>query len=200
LGRGGREQGSKGAREQGKKGKREKGDKIAAVTSKIGQYRDRSRIKACLAAFLVAVIASASAQSAPTISSSTPSTSLHSLAEAGIFTLGPVGYAAQTSVEETQFKSIFSHDSAKAKLELERLYSSGNPQAMAYALVGMRELDRKRYAEMLSAARTSHVTVTTMFGCVIEGEKLREIANDLDSGKYDLLLRWMASTLAARKS
>jgi len=118
---------------------------------------------------------------------------LHSLAEAAIFTLGPIGYNGTTSEEELQFKAIFALDRDKAKQELERLYSSGNPQAMSYALVGMRKLDRKRYAELLAAARASRLTVTTMFGCEVESEKLRAVANDIDSGKYDPWLRWMAT-------
>jgi hypothetical protein len=116
---------------------------------------------------------------------------LHSLAEAQIFALGPVGYAGKTSEEERQFKALFALDRDKAEQELERLYSSGNPQAMSYSLVGMRKLDRKRYAEMLVPSRTSDVTVTTMWACVVEGEKLRKVASDLDSGKYDSWLRWM---------
>jgi hypothetical protein len=167
---------------------------------KIGQAKDRSMMKTCLAMFLVSVVTMASARAGQTISSNAPSTNLKGLSESGIFTLGPIGYAAQTSQEETQFKAIFSLDSAKAKQELERLYSSRNPQAISYALVGMRELDRKRYAEMFSAARTSKATVKTMFGCVIEAEKLRDVAKDLDSGKYDSWLRWMASTPSINKT
>jgi hypothetical protein len=131
------------------------------------------------------------AQSVHTYSSSAPSTPLHSLAQAKIFALGPVGFAGKTSEEERQFKALFALDRDRAKQELERLYSSGNPQAMGYALVGMRKLDPKRYAGLLVTARTSDVAVTTMWGCMMESEKLRTVANDLDSGKYDSWLRWM---------
>ena len=72
---------------------------------------------------------------------------------------------------------------------LERLYSSGNPQAMSYALAGMRKLDRKRYAELIALARTSDATVLTMSGCIMTNEKLRKIVDELDSGKYDPWVR-----------
>lgn len=139
----------------------------------------------------VALVTVTFAQSVHTYSSSAPSTSLHSLAEAKIFALGPVGYAGKTSEEERHFKALLALDRDKAKQELERLYSSGNPQAMGYALVGMRKLDPKRYAELVVAARTSDMAVTTMWGCIVESEKLSTVANDLDSGKYDSWLCWM---------
>jgi hypothetical protein len=53
---------------------------------------------------------------------------------------------------------------------------------MSYALAGMRKLDRKRYAELLVSVRASDVTVQTMSGCIISKERLRKIADDLDSG------------------
>lgn len=118
---------------------------------------------------------------------------MRSLADAQIFALGPVGYAGRTSQEEIQFKAIFLLDQRRAEQELERLYSSGNPQAMSYALVGMRRLDPKRYVDMLSASLVSDANVTTMRGCIMEGEKLRTVASKLDSGRYDPLLRWLAS-------
>jgi hypothetical protein len=148
-------------------------------------------MKECLSALLlVALVTATSAQSVPALSGTVPLT-LPDLEAARIFALGPVGYAGKTSEEERQFKAIFTLDKENAKQKLERLYSSGNPQAMSYALVGMRSLDRKRYAEFLVAARASQVTVTSMWGCIMESEKLRKIANDLDSGKYDTSLRWM---------
>jgi hypothetical protein len=148
-------------------------------------------MKGRLLVLFVALVTVTFAQSVHTHSSSGPSTPLHGLAEAKIFALGPVGFGGTTSQEERQFKSLFALDRDKAKQELERLYSSGNPQAMSYALVGMRRLDRTRYAELLVAARASDMTVTTMWGCLMESEKLRAVANDLDSGKYDPWLRWM---------
>jgi hypothetical protein len=148
-------------------------------------------MKAHLLVLLVPLVTVTYAQSVPTFSSSPPSAPLHSLAEARIFALGPVGFSAKHSEEEVRFKAIFALDRDKAKQELERLYSSENPQAMSYALVGMRKLDRKRYAELLAAARASNVTVTTMWGCLVDSEKLPAVANDLESGKYDEWLRWM---------
>ena len=112
------------------------------------------------------------------------------LETANIFALGPVGYAGTIPPELIEFEAIMSLQPEYAKRELERLYSSGNPQAMSYALVGMRMLDRKRYSEMLSGSRASNLMVVTMWGCELSEEELRSVANELDSGKYD---RWLSS-------
>lgn len=86
---------------------------------------------------------------------------------------------------------MFGGNRDKTIQELEKLFSSKNPQAMSYALVGMRKVDHGRYAELLSSARASDVMVRTMSGCIIDNENLRTVANELDAGKYDPLLRWM---------
>jgi len=78
----------------------------------------------------------------------------------------------------------------QAKQELEKLYSGGNPQAMSYALLGMRKFDRKRYAELLVLARASDVTVRSMVGCDILNEKLRTVADEIDSGNLDPILTY----------
>jgi hypothetical protein len=147
-------------------------------------------MKTRLMVLLAVLVPAALAQ----LSSSAPSTTpLRDLAEARIFAIAPVGYAGTTSQEERLFKAMMALDREKAKQQLDLLYSSRNPQAMSYALVGMRKLNPARYAELLAAARASNVTVTTMSGCLIEGRKLRAVANDLDAGKLDPWLRWMRS-------
>jgi hypothetical protein len=95
----------------------------------------------------------------------------HPLEVAKVFALGGVGFAGTTSQEELAFKSILVLPSDTAKQRFERLYSSGNPQAMSYALAGMRKLDRKRYAELIVSARTSDATVHTMSGCMLHYDK-----------------------------
>jgi hypothetical protein len=148
-----------------------------------------NRMKAQSLVLLIPVVALSCAQSAPTTSSSPSKTLLYNLVDARIFALGPVGYAAKDPEELLRFRAIMALKPDQAKQELEKLNSSGNPQAMSYALVGMRRLDPKRYAELLASARASNVMVRTMWGCIISDEKLRAIADELDSGKYDPLLR-----------
>jgi hypothetical protein len=114
---------------------------------------------------------------------------LQSLEVAKVFAFGGVGFAGTTSQEELAFKSVLVLPPDTAKQRFERLYSSGNPQAMSYALAGMRKLDRKRYAELIVSARTSDATVHTMRGCIMTNEKLHKIADEIDSGKYDPWLR-----------
>ena len=106
-----------------------------------------------------------------------------------VFALGPVGFGASTSQQELEFKQILALPYPRATEQMEKLYATGNPQAMSYALAGMRKLDRKRYAELLVSVRASDVTVQTMSGCIISKEKLRKFADDLDTGKYDAWLR-----------
>jgi hypothetical protein len=93
------------------------------------------------------------------------------------------------TIFEQSMCAILVLPSDTAKQRFERIYSSGNPQAMSYALAGMRKLDRKRYSELIASARTSDAPVHTMSGCIMTNEKLRKIADELDSGKYDPWLR-----------
>jgi hypothetical protein len=67
-------------------------------------------------------------------------------------------------------------------------------QGMSYALAGMRRLDRKRYSELLVSARASDLIVTRMRGCIMSQVKLRTLADDLDSGIYDVWLRGTAAS------
>jgi hypothetical protein len=147
-------------------------------------------MKAHILVLLIPLVTISCAQSAPTLSSSTSTAPLRNLKDARIFALGPVGFAAKNPEELLRFKAIMAVKPDRAKQELEKLYSGGNPQAMSYALVGMRKIDHRRYSELLASARTSDVTVRTMWGCIISDEKLRAIADELDSGKYDPLLHF----------
>lgn len=67
---------------------------------------------------------------------------LHGLAGVGVFAFGGVGIAGVTSQGEKDYRVILSRSSALA--EFEKLFATGNPQAKAYALVGIRALDVDR--------------------------------------------------------
>ena len=111
------------------------------------------------------------------------------LEAARMFSLGPVGWVGRPTEEEHQFQAILALERGEAKQKLEKLYTSGNPQAMSYALAGMRKLDRKRYSQLLVSARGSDLSVTTMRGDIMSREKLRTVADEIDSGIYDVWLR-----------
>jgi hypothetical protein len=130
-----------------------------------------------------------SALCAPVLAHSAPPSVQPTLEAARMFAFGSVGFGGRVSEEEHQFKAILALEPAHAKQKLEKLYSSGNPQAMSYALAGMRKLDRKRYSELLVSARTSDLIVAMMRGCIMSQEKLRTVADDIDSGIYDVWLR-----------
>ena len=72
---------------------------------------------------------------------------------------------------------------------LERLYATGNPQAKSYALAGIRKFNSKRFEELRLSLQSSNLKVQTQSGCIVSEQLLKEVANDLNSGKYDLWLK-----------
>lgn len=110
------------------------------------------------------------------------------MAAVKIFAFGGVGFAGVTSQGELLFDEMMSQPHARAMEDLETLYATGNPQARAYALAGIRKLDRPRFQLMLPSARASTESVKTMSGCVIETRSLRAVADDLNAARYDLWL------------
>ena len=53
------------------------------------------------------------------------------LEAAKMFSLGPVGWVGRPTEEEHQFQAILALEPVGAKQKLEKLYTSGNPQAMS---------------------------------------------------------------------
>jgi len=113
------------------------------------------------------------------------SIAMQRMTTAKVFAFGAVGFAATTSEGEIDFKIVMSLPKEKAIAAFEKLYGTGNPQAKSYALAGLRKLDRTRFRELRTSLRSSDLKVQTESGCVISEQSLREVANDLDSGKYD---------------
>jgi hypothetical protein len=111
------------------------------------------------------------------------------LAATDTFAFGGTGFAGITSKGEIDFKVIMSQPRDVALQALEQLYATGNPQAKSYALAGIRKLDSKRFQELRLSLRSSDEKVVTMGGCLISEQLLKEVANDLNSGKYDHWLK-----------
>lgn len=99
------------------------------------------------------------------------------------FAFGGVGYAGVISKGEIDFKFILSQQPQIALAAFEKLFATGNPQAKAYALVGVKKLDLKRFKELLT---TSAVTdeVEVMRGCIVSHESLKEVAVAIDAEKF----------------
>jgi hypothetical protein len=104
------------------------------------------------------------------------------LAKVDIFAFGGIGYAGMTSPGEKDYRLIFSRTSAEA--DFERLFLVGNAQARAYALVGLRTLDQKRFTQISQSHRDSPVEVITENGCIVEHQSLGALLKRIASGEF----------------
>lgn len=107
---------------------------------------------------------------------------LNRLAGVGVFAFGGVGFAGVTSQGEKDYRVILSGSSALA--EFETLFATGNPQAKAYALVGILALDVERYEQLSAPLRQASLKVTIQHGCVISHVPFSAILKGIDAGGY----------------
>ena len=115
----------------------------------------------------------------------TLSAAVKSIAKTGVFAFGGVGFAGKISQGEIDFRVIQSQPPAVALGSLEKIYAIGDPAAKSYALVGIRQLDGKRFKELLQSLEGSQEKVLTMQGCIIERHHLADVAKAIDAGSYD---------------
>lgn len=109
-------------------------------------------------------------------------TVLDRLAKVERFSFGGVGFAGIISPGEKDFRVILSRPSAKA--DFEKLLIIGNPQAKAYALVGMRVLDRKHFEQISRPLRNSTEEVVMESGCIVHQETFSTVLKQIDTGQY----------------
>jgi hypothetical protein len=109
------------------------------------------------------------------------------LAKVVQFAFGGTGYAGIISQGERDFRRIQIRSSAKA--DFEKLLAVGNPQAKAYALVGLRQLDAKRFKQLSASLRDSTEEVVTQHGCIIGRESLGGILKNIDAGVFVMYTR-----------
>jgi hypothetical protein len=117
------------------------------------------------------------------------STAVKSLAKAGVFAFGGVGFIGKISQGEIDFRSIQSQPPAVALASFEIVYATGDSAAQLYALAGIRQLDGARFKEILRTLDGSQESVFTMQGCVMERHSVAEIAKAIDAGSYDSWLK-----------
>jgi hypothetical protein len=117
------------------------------------------------------------------------SVTIQRISTAKVFAFGGTGFAGTTSEGERDFKIIMSLPSEEAIAAFERLYATGNAQAKGYALAGIRKLDKSMFDGLRTSVRASELNVQTETGCIISERPLREVAVDLNSGKYDPWIR-----------
>jgi hypothetical protein len=111
------------------------------------------------------------------------------IASVDIFAFGGVGFSGKTSTGEAEFKTILKQPPAKALADFESLYATGNPQAKAYALAGIRRLAPARFIGLRRSLAGSNIKVEIEQGCIVSEQSLRDIAADLAARKYDAIMR-----------
>jgi hypothetical protein len=104
------------------------------------------------------------------------------LAKVGRFAFGGTGFAGVISRGERDFRRIQVRPSAEA--DFEKLLAVGNPQAKAYALVGLRHLDTKRFKQLSASLRGSTEEVVTQHGCIVSQESFGTILKNIDAGAF----------------
>jgi len=109
---------------------------------------------------------------------------LKRLSTVGQFAFGGVGYVGVTSKGEIDFKVVLSQPQSAALTAFEKLYATGDPQGKSYALSGIKKLNPSRFKELLASAQASTDEVEVMRACVISHELLRDVAKQIDLGKF----------------
>jgi hypothetical protein len=114
---------------------------------------------------------------------------LKRIAGTPFFAFGGVGFAGHTSKGEADFHVLMAQPSEAALQSFEKLYATGNTEAKAYALAGIRELNLQEFNQLLGTLQHSGEKISTMEGCIIEQRSLTEVATNFKSGKYDYWIR-----------
>jgi hypothetical protein len=99
-----------------------------------------------------------------------------------VFAFGGVGFAGVISQGEVDFKTVLSQSSSDALAAFETLYATGNPQAKAYALSGIKKLNPARLKVLLASSAKDEVKV--MRGCIVSHESLHDVAKQIDQDKF----------------
>lgn len=115
-------------------------------------------------------------------SQASPDETVDRLAKVDVFAFGPVGYAGIISQGEKDYLSIQSRHSAAE--DFERLFKIGNPAAKCYALVALRWLNPRRFAELAASLHNSEEKVTIAEGCLISHERLSKLVAGIETGSY----------------
>jgi hypothetical protein len=112
-------------------------------------------------------------------------TTFYRLTKVDTFAFGGVGIAGVTSHGEKDFRVILARPTALATFE--KLYSVGNLQAKAYALVGIHSLDVERfnYLAVTIPNSTRLLKVKVMRGCIISDDPYEVILKSIVAGDYE---------------
>lgn len=117
-----------------------------------------------------------------------PDLTFERLAAAKRFAIGGVGYAGTMSEEEKDFRVILARPSSKE--DFERLFTIGNPQAKAYALLGLYVLKSPKFKELASHPQLEMITLHTQSGCIVRAEVLTEVIGRIERGEVVSSRTW----------
>jgi hypothetical protein len=115
--------------------------------------------------------------------------SVQRISQTSVFAFGGTGFAGKTSQGEIDFRVIESQPSTVALESFETIYAGGDAAAKSYALVGIRQLDEKRFNELRQSLQGSPEHVLTMQGCIVQKQNLMDVARAVDAGSYDGYLK-----------
>jgi hypothetical protein len=107
---------------------------------------------------------------------------LHRLAQAKTFAFGRIGRAAVISQGEKDYRVVLAGASPLAAFE--KVFSTGTPEAKAYALVAIRKLDYNRFKTLADTVRDSKSEVDVTQGCERGPWSWALVVKDIDSGAY----------------
>jgi hypothetical protein len=151
----------------------------------LGESSAPLRLGLCALALSGLLYAQSQRQAVGPKAQSTSNEALIRLVTVDRFAFGGIGYSQSQSAGEADYETIFSRPSALA--EFETIYLVGNPEATAYALFGIHELNLDRYLELARPLRNSHERVLTQSGCLVSVEAVETIIRHIDSGLYSLV-------------
>ncbi len=136
------------------------------------------KIKLKILAGVLLLLATAVAQA-----KQSPVRPVERLSKVGVFAFGGIGFAGITSEGEKDFRTILASSSALSQFE--QLFATGNLQAKAYALVGIRRLDLARYNELSAPLQEIPQRVTIFQGCVMSHVPFSSLLKSIGVGNYD---------------
>ncbi|MFL6447370.1 MAG: hypothetical protein ACJ746_06725 [Bryobacteraceae bacterium] len=128
----------------------------------------------CAAAFFAA--------EAPAEKPITPDHALDRLTKAYVFGFGGIGFAGTIPEGEIAFRALLARSSAAR--DFEAAFVRGTPQAKAYALVGLREVNSNRFAELAGSLQASSIEVQTMQGCLMNKLPMSKLVERIKAGEY----------------
>lgn len=112
------------------------------------------------------------------------------LLRAPMFSIGPVGFAAQVSESELALRALLNEREVIPALK--DLVAKASTEGKMYALYGLHLKDReifKQEAEQYKKQQEAGTKVSTQSGCIVMQEQGDFIVAQIEAGQYDLYFK-----------